>query len=152
MSAATPSRMYQHHTETVGPVVASAHLAGSGSAMVEELSATIGRHRTAVPSGVGVLLVLHEGAVPPDEAGRSLFLQEVRHPSTKGIAVVILGGGFWAATARSVITFFAVTTRLPVRLFSVDDDPCGWLEARFEPSAGIDGSALRAAARRLGLP
>ena len=68
------------------------------------------------------MLVLHEGAVPPDEAGRSLFLQEVRHPSTKGIAVVILGGGFWAATARSVITFFAVTTRLPVRLFSVDDD------------------------------
>ena len=134
-------------SQLVGPIVVAAHLHGEATMGVDELSTQLRTLRARYPDGVGALLVLHNGAVPPSDEARRVFLDGVRHPSVKGFAVVVLGAGFWAAAVRSVLTFFVVTARLPVRLFADGASAQHWLLGRLGPHA-VRPSVLDAAVAR----
>jgi len=99
-------------------------------------------------TNVAAVLILREGARPPDDAKRKEFAKILRAPSMKGLAVVVLGGGFWAAAARSVVTFFVVTARLPVKLFTDGDSARAWLHEQLGPDA-VDRRALEATVNAL---
>lgn len=148
-SAVSSSPHTDYVLEVVGPVVLLAHVRGDASEAVKMLVDGLARAGAEHPEGTGLLLILHRGAVPPDEPTRQLFVDAVRNPVVRGVSVVVLGDGFWAAAVRSVMTFFAVTSRLPVRLFASPEPASAWLQARLRDAEAHQLDAIPQTARRL---
>lgn len=83
------------------------------------------------PDGAGLLVILHEQAPPPDEAGRSFLIGNMERFSQAAAAHahVVEGQGFIAAAKRSVITlmFAARRRRFPQKIFRTVDEAVPWL-------------------------
>lgn len=129
-----------YRATVVGPVAVCAHLRGEPDDAMVWLTENLTR-MCRTESSVGAVLVLRQGAKPPDEASRRAFAPILRSPVMKGFGVVVLGGGFWAAAARSVVTFFVVSARLPVKLFTDGASARAWVSEQVGPDT-VDAAAL----------
>lgn len=133
-----------YRLDVVGRVIVCTHRRGPAAPVMAKLTEVLATQAATYPDGHGAVLLLSEGATPPDEDTRKRFMNVVREPSFKGLGVAVLGGGFWAATARSVVTFFVVVGRLPVRLYPDGRLAQRWVLERLGPSVDVHEPALNA--------
>ncbi len=133
--------------QDVGPVYVLAHRRGGASHLVEAMCAELVSMARRYPEGCGAILVLHEGATPPDTAARKRFVQmfERDRDTIRAFAVLVLGSGFWAAAVRSVVSLLGLTSRLPIRIFSDESSAAQWVLDCLGGPAEPDAEALVAA-------
>ncbi len=133
-----------------GPVVLVFHEQGPAEPLISEICDTVRAQALLQPNGLALVMVLNEGAQPPKTGARETFLEMMRgeRDSILAFAVVMLGSGFWAAAARSVISILSLTGRLPAKVFSKPKDAHAWVVEALRNHPEFDGAAL---ARGLGL-
>ncbi|MBV1860283.1 MAG: hypothetical protein KUG77_17850 [Nannocystaceae bacterium] len=133
----------------VGSVVVAVHTHGSAQGTVDGICAAVEGLSQTRAEGVAVFLVLHSGAKPPDTESRTKLveLMRSRRSAVVTFAVVMLGTGFWAAAARSVLTFMSLASGLPVKVFCEADDAHAWVIEKLPNVGDLDEAALRRAVR-----
>jgi hypothetical protein len=110
------------------------------------------------PGQVAVLVRVLDGCgLPEPRTTRafSRFLREVE-PEVQGVAVVLEGGGFWAATMRALISSITLMARSgpPTRVYGDlrEASEALWDLLEQNGAARVSAEALAAAAGRLGTP
>jgi hypothetical protein len=129
-----------------GRVLIVWHHDGSANDVVWGMVPALSALQRASPQGMGCLLLLTNiSARPPDGEARqqlsSLFRQ---HRDVLTTAVVMEGKGFWAATARSVLTFAGLASGARLKVYSTVDEAVHALKPALDATGGtpLDVEAL----------
>jgi len=112
--------------------------------------------RRQYPTGLSVIHLVKGEISLPDAATRQAFvrLMQTSNAALACVAVVVGGAGFWASTARSLVTGMRVLARgaFDMRLHGTVDEVVAWLPAKHAAKTGfaISTTQLEAALRHVG--
>jgi Asp-tRNA(Asn)/Glu-tRNA(Gln) amidotransferase A subunit family amidase len=103
--------------------------------------------RRTYPKGIGVLIVIDSDAKPPSEEVRELVTKVLRDmgSSILGLAHVVEGRGFMAASKRSALSLVTLVARFPfpIKIFDAADLGIAWLLSRMGDAAAPEVTAPR---------
>jgi hypothetical protein len=110
-------------------------------AAVECLARTTERRRRQYPEGLSVIHLVKGDITLPDAETRQAFVRLMKSSNDvlACVAVVVGGTGFWASTARSLITGMRVLARgaFDMRLHGTIHEVVGWLPAKHAEKTGF---------------
>lgn len=105
--------------------------------------------RERFPGRTGILSWIAPSLGMPDKEVRALGadLFKVVAREIRCSATVIAGEGFWASTARSVLTGIHLLSRQPCpnRAFAKVDEAAQWMAGYFDPASEVEVDGLTAA-------
>ena len=108
---------------------------------VDRLHRVTERRRKQYPNGISVIHLVKVDIALPDQPTRDAFVRLMK--SSNGalacVAVVVGGAGFWASTARSMITGMRVLARgqFDMRLHGEISEVVKWLPERHAARTGM---------------
>ena len=112
---------------------------------VDRLHRLTERRRKQFPGGISVIHLVKVDIALPDQPTRDAFvrLMKTSNGALACVAVVVGGAGFWASTARSMVTGMRVLARgqFDMRLHGESSEVVKWLPEKHAARTGVQVDA-----------
>jgi len=150
-----PTLSYEHRhlrVTSVGVVIVARWLAPPSAEDMRLMRITLRPFVTRLDAFCALNVIDIENAAPMSEEARREVAQTQKEFAgrQRGLANVIEGHGFWAASIRSVASGLAFLSRVSFeqKIFDTVEPAADWLEALF-PAGVVDAGSVRSAAAKL---